>query len=65
MSTRRELVDAIGARYRLGSRSERSSIMDEFVAITGYHRILHPLALQSPGAADGAQSLLRIWARRA
>lgn len=38
MSTRRELVDAIGARYRLGSRSERSSILDEFVAITGYHR---------------------------
>lgn len=38
MSTRKELVDAIGVRYRLGSRSERSSILDEFVAITGYHR---------------------------
>jgi len=38
MSTRRELVEAIGARYRLGSKSERSSILDEFVAITGYHR---------------------------
>lgn len=38
MSTRRELVEAVGARYRLGSRSERSSILDEFVAITGYHR---------------------------
>lgn len=38
MSTRRELVDSVGARYRLGSKSERSSILDEFVAITGYHR---------------------------
>jgi hypothetical protein len=38
MSTRRELIDAVGARYRLGSKTERSSILDEFVAITGYHR---------------------------
>jgi len=38
MSIRRESVEAVGARYRLGSRSERNSILDEFVAITGYHR---------------------------
>lgn len=38
MSTRRELIDAVGARYRSGSRTERSSVLDEFVAITGYHR---------------------------
>ncbi|MGK6310180.1 hypothetical protein [Variovorax sp. DT-64] len=38
MATRRELIEAVGARYRLGSKTERSSILDEFVAITGYHR---------------------------
>ena len=38
MSTRRELIDTVGARYRLGSKAERSSVLDEFVAITGYHR---------------------------
>ncbi|MDQ0028077.1 hypothetical protein J2X90_005930 [Variovorax paradoxus] len=65
MSTRRELVEAVGARYRLGSRSERSSILDEFVAITGYHRKLHPFALQSPRAAERAPFKHPIWARRA
>jgi hypothetical protein len=35
MSTRRELIDAVGVRYRLGSKNERISILDEFVAITG------------------------------
>ncbi|MDR6861350.1 hypothetical protein [Variovorax guangxiensis] len=32
------MIDAVGARYRLGSKTERSTILDEFVAITGYHR---------------------------
>jgi len=38
MATRKELIDAVGARYRLGSKDERSTILDEFEAITGYHR---------------------------
>lgn len=36
--TRHELVRAIGARYRAGSREEKLRILDEFVAVTGYHR---------------------------
>lgn len=38
MATRKELTDAIGARYGEASTSEKSTILDEFVAATGYHR---------------------------
>src|SRR5689334_20663412 len=37
-STRRELVAAIAIRYQAAGRSEKLSILDEFVAVTGYHR---------------------------
>lgn len=38
MATRKELTVATGERYRLSSRVEKARILDEFVAITGYHR---------------------------
>lgn len=38
MTTRKELIEGVGARYRSASISERTKILDEFVAITGYHR---------------------------
>ena len=38
MATRVELLAAVGARYRGGTRLERSRILDEFAAVTGYHR---------------------------
>lgn len=38
METRKQLIAAIGARYRDGRRLERRKILDEFVAVTGYHR---------------------------
>jgi hypothetical protein len=37
-STRDELVRAVGERYRVGARNEKLRILDEFVALTGYHR---------------------------
>jgi hypothetical protein len=38
MATRKELIETVGARYRAGTVAERSAILNEFVAITGYHR---------------------------
>ena len=38
MSTRNELVTALTERYARSSKSERSVILDEFVAVSGYHR---------------------------
>ena len=36
--TQQELVDAIAGRYRAGTVDEKGRILDEFVALTGYHR---------------------------
>src|SRR6266568_6714271 len=38
MSTRSELVAAIRERYERSNKADRSAILSEFVAITGYHR---------------------------
>ena len=38
MSTRTELVVAIRERYQRSNRTGRTAILDEFVAVTGYHR---------------------------
>lgn len=38
MGARKELVEAVGARYRASPRGDRTAILDEFVATTGYHR---------------------------
>ena len=38
VDARRELVRAIGERYRHAAREDKLRILDEFVAVTGYHR---------------------------
>ena len=38
MSTRKEMIMAVGARYRDATVNDKSTILDEVVAITGYHR---------------------------
>jgi len=38
MAARSELVQAIVERYRGASRGDKRRILDEFVAVTGYHR---------------------------
>ena len=52
MTTRKELVQAIGARYRDASKSEKQKILDEFVALTGCHRKHAIRALNCECAAD-------------
>jgi hypothetical protein len=38
MATRDELLAAVSERYRASVRAEKSRIVDEFAAATGYHR---------------------------
>jgi hypothetical protein len=51
MATRKELIEAVSSRYLEGSLKQRSAILDEFVAITGYHR-KHAIRLLSKPAAE-------------
>lgn len=38
MQQRRALTEQTAKRYRAGSKAEKSKILDEFTAVTGYHR---------------------------
>jgi len=51
VDVRRELVRAIGERYRSGSVDGKTRILDEFVAVTGYHRKHSIRVLNSAPAA--------------
>jgi len=53
-STRRELVLAVGGRYRMAQPDERQRILDEFVAVTGYHREHAIRVLNSPSGATAS-----------
>ena len=51
MATRNELVAAIAGRYVQGDRSERGRILDEFTAVTGFHR-KHAMRLLRAGRVN-------------
>jgi hypothetical protein len=38
MATRDELLAAVSERYRASIRADKKTIIDEFAALTGYHR---------------------------
>ena len=73
---KREYVQAIYGRYRHARRPDKQRILDEFCAVTGYHRkaAIRVLNGPAPGAARPAPSrpltyppavieaLRRIWA---
>ncbi len=56
---RRELLLAIAERYKQAKRGERETILDDFVAITGYHR---KHAIRVLGTAE--TKALRVRCRR-
>ncbi|MCY3794562.1 MAG: transposase family protein [Gammaproteobacteria bacterium] len=55
MTARDELVNALARRYAIGSRQEKTHILDEFVAVTGFHR-KHAMRLlrSGPSVRDSA-----------
>ena len=57
MATRDELLAAVVARYRGSGRADKSRILDEFAAVTGYHR-KHPVRLLRRGPS-GSRSTTR------
>lgn len=54
MATRKELVDALQVRFSGAAIGERIKILDEFVALTGYHRKHAIRVLRDQGAKTGA-----------
>ena len=49
-AARRELIEAVAARYRDASSHDRRRILDEFVAVTGFHR-KHAIRVLNAGVA--------------
>jgi hypothetical protein len=62
MTTRKELVAALQLRYGSATLDERIRILDEFVALTGYHR-KHAIRLlrEKPGAAKETRERSRLY----
>jgi hypothetical protein len=60
--TRRELVKTIRDRYLASSAPDKQRILDEFVALTGYHR-KHAIRVLRSSTPDPPmrQSRLRIY----
>lgn len=63
MATRDELVVALGERYARSGREERSRILDEFTAVTGFNRKHAMRLLRSgrPGQQSGPRPGRRIY----
>jgi hypothetical protein len=55
-ATRQVLLRAIGDRYRAGTKEVKLRILDEFVAVTGYHR-KHAIRLFNAAAPDAGGEL--------
>jgi hypothetical protein len=53
MHTRKELIEAVGFRYRSESRLGKTTILNEFVELTGFHRKHAIRVLAQVGVATG------------
>src|SRR5689334_23334614 len=56
--TRHELVRAIRDRYLAGSAADKRKILDEFVALTGYHR-KHAIRMLRSSSSESAVTAAR------
>jgi len=56
LAARRELIQAIGERYRAASRTDKEKILDEFVEVTGFHREHAIRALREKTAEASSKS---------
>jgi hypothetical protein len=67
MATRDELIAALAGRYSESGRIERGRILDEFVAITGYHRkhAMRVLRTGPTGTRHGPRLGRRIYGEAA
>lgn len=54
MATRKELINAVKQRYCNAAHAEKRRVLDEFVALTGYHR---KHAIRVLGAIPGVSAL--------
>ena len=61
MATRKELIEAVGQRYRDAARKERIGILDEFVRLTGYHRKHAIRVLRRAVSPAGARVRERVY----
>ena len=63
MATRAELVEAVGERYRSADRRSKGRVLDEFVAVTGFHRkhAMRLLRKNGPAKARGSRIERRIY----
>src|SRR6202451_1957850 len=63
MATRDELIAVAGERYRRSGRRERGQILDEFTALTGFHRKHAMRLLRSSAKSDrnGGRPERRIY----
>ena len=63
MATRVELVQATVGRYVAGTRQEKHLILNEFVALTGFHRkhAMRLLRVDGSKAKDGSRPERRLY----
>ena len=63
MATRVELVEAVGELYRSADRGSKGRVLDEFVAVTGFHRkhAMRLLRKQRSVKAGGSRIERRIY----
>ena len=54
-AARQELVQAVGERYREGTTAAKRRILDEFVALTRYHR-KHAIRVLNGGTGTAAST---------